>query len=60
MGSVLMCREAPPIGGDTLFCDCFGMWNSLPKAIKEKVEHLQAEHVGSIGRNNTSNPRLRL
>ena len=22
MGSVLMCREAPPVGGDTLFCDC--------------------------------------
>ena len=27
MASVLMCREAPPIGGDTCFCDCFMMWN---------------------------------
>jgi alpha-ketoglutarate-dependent taurine dioxygenase len=49
MGSVLMCREAPPIGGDTCFCDCYGMWAGLPPAVKEKVAALKAEHVGSVG-----------
>ena len=49
MASILMCREAPPVGGDTCFCDCYGMWEGLPKATKEKVEHWQAIHMGSVG-----------
>lgn len=31
MASVLLCREAPPIGGDTCFCDCYSMWEGLRK-----------------------------
>ncbi len=49
MASVLMCREAPPIGGDTCFCDCYSMWEGLSKATKERVEHLRAVHIGGIG-----------
>lgn len=49
MGSILMCREAPPIGGDTCFCDCYAMWEGLPRKTKQRVEHLQAVHVGSVG-----------
>ncbi len=49
MGSILMCREAPPVGGDTCFCDCYGMWEGLPAAVKERVEHLSAVHIGSVG-----------
>ena len=49
MASVLMCREAPPVGGDTCFCDCIGMWEALSKATKERVEHLNAVHVGGVG-----------
>lgn len=49
MGSMLMCREAPPVGGDTCFCDCYGMWEGLPRATKERVEHLKAVHSGTVG-----------
>ncbi len=48
MGSVLMCREAPPIGGDTCFCDCYSMWQGLSKETKERVQHLTAIHEGGI------------
>ena len=47
MASVLMCREAPPVGGDTSFCDCYAMWEGLPEEVKARVEHLTAEHVGN-------------
>jgi taurine dioxygenase len=49
MGSVLMCREAPPVGGDTCFSDCYGMWQGLPREIKQRVEHLTAVHMGGVG-----------
>ncbi len=49
MASVLMCREAPPIGGDTCFCDCHGMWEGLPLETKRRVHRLTAVHVGSVG-----------
>ena len=48
MGSVLLCREAPPIGGDTCFCDCYSMWQGLPDETKARVEHLTAIHKGGI------------
>ena len=48
MASVLMCREAPPIGGDTCFCDCYSMWEGLSRETKERVEHLTAIHEGGI------------
>ena len=49
MGSILMCREAPPVGGDTCFCDCYGMWEGLPRETKERVRNLKAVHVGTAG-----------
>lgn len=49
MASVLMCREAPPVGGDTCFCDCHSMWEGLSNATKERVANLKAVHVGSVG-----------
>ncbi len=49
MGSILMCREAPPVGGDTGFCDCYSMWEGLPLATKQRVEHLTAVHIGNVG-----------
>ena len=49
MASILMCREAPPIGGDTCFCDCYAMWEGLSLETKKRVEHLTAVHVGTIG-----------
>ena len=49
MASMLMCREAPPIGGDTCFCDCYAMWEGLPLETKKRVEHLTAVHMGYVG-----------
>ena len=49
MASVLMCREAPPVGGDTSFCDCYAMWEGLPLDVRNRVEHLTAVHVGKVG-----------
>ena len=48
MATMLMCREAPPIGGDTCFCDCYAMWQGLPLETKERVENLTAVHVGDV------------
>ena len=49
MASMLMCREAPPIGGDTCFCDCYGMWEGLPLEVKQRVANLRAVHMGNEG-----------
>ena len=49
MGSILMCREAPAVGGDTCFCNSHAMWEGLPKGTKERVRHLTAVHIGSVG-----------
>ncbi len=46
MGSILICREAPPVGGDTNFCDGYGLWAGVSQQIKERVQHLHAVHVG--------------
>ena len=48
MGSILMCRETPPIGGDTGFCDCYAMWQGLSKETRKKAENLTAVHVGAV------------
>lgn len=49
MASVLMCREAPAVGGDTCFCDCHSMWEGLSKETKERSANLTAVHIGGVG-----------
>jgi taurine dioxygenase len=46
MGSILICREAPPIGGDTNFCDCYGLWAALHPETQARVKTLSALHEG--------------
>ena len=46
MGSILICREAPPIGGDTNFCDCYGLWTALHPETQARVKTLSALHEG--------------
>ena len=46
MGSILICREAPPVGGDTNFCDAYGLWEGLHPSIKDQVVGLSAVHIG--------------
>ena len=46
MGSILVCREATPVGGDTNFCDAYGLWEGLHPSIKDQVIRLSAVHIG--------------
>ena len=51
IASVLRARLLPPVGGDTIFADTAAAWRGLPEAVKERIEHLDAEHdiVRSFG-----------
>ncbi len=42
--SLLLCHEAPPIGGQTWFADTRGAWDDLPQAMKDRLENLKARH----------------
>ena len=44
MGSILRAIEAPPVGGDTLFCDMAAAYEGLSDELKETVEELIAVH----------------
>ncbi|MCB9930192.1 MAG: TauD/TfdA family dioxygenase [Alphaproteobacteria bacterium] len=44
LGSVLRSREAPPVGGDTVFADMGAAYRGLPEAIRERVTGLYARH----------------
>jgi taurine dioxygenase len=34
----------PPVGGDTLFCDCQAAWDDLDPAMQEKLKRLRGVH----------------
>jgi taurine dioxygenase len=44
MGSILRARVLPDVGGDTLFADMHGAYDSLSDAMKERIEGLIALH----------------
>ena len=44
MGSILVARELPPIGGDTLFASMGAAYDSLSDGLKATLETLQAVH----------------
>ena len=44
LGSVLLARETPPQGGDTLFASMFRAYDSLSDGLKKTVEQLRAVH----------------
>lgn len=45
MGSILVARELPPSGGDTLWAHMGAAYESLPEATKERIEGLTAWHT---------------
>lgn len=45
MGSILVARDLPPSGGDTLFADMCAAWATLPDALKAQVRDLRAVHA---------------
>ncbi|HRD27704.1 MAG TPA: TauD/TfdA family dioxygenase [Caulobacter sp.] len=44
MGSVLVARELPPSGGDTLFADMYAAYETLDAATKAEIAGLRAVH----------------
>ena len=42
--SLLLCHEAPPIGGQTWFADVRGAYDDLPQAMKDRIDGLKARH----------------
>ena len=58
LGSILLSRKSPPVGGDTVFVDAFALWDSLSPVLKEFFESRQANH-GRAGRNEVTHPICR-
>ncbi|MGY8957008.1 MAG: TauD/TfdA dioxygenase family protein [Alphaproteobacteria bacterium] len=43
-GSILVARELPPTGGDTLFASMYAAYDSLPAATKARIDGARALH----------------
>ncbi len=44
MGSILVARELPETGGDTMFSSMYAAYESLPDDVKEQIDGLKAVH----------------
>jgi len=44
LGSILVARELPPVGGDTLFCSMYAAFDALSSATQRELEGLHAVH----------------
>lgn len=44
LGSILIARETPPVGGDTLFSCMYKAYDSLSDGMKKTLENLKAVH----------------
>ena len=44
MGSILVARELPPVGGDTLFASMGAAWDSLSDGLKATLRTMRAVH----------------
>ena len=58
LGSILLARKSPPVGGDTVFADCYGLWDSLSPVHKAFLEGRCATH-GRAGRDEVQHPICR-
>ena len=58
LGSILLSRKSPPVGGDTVFVDCYALWDSLNPALKEFLRGRMAVH-GRGGRDEAAHPICR-
>ncbi|MEO3474392.1 TauD/TfdA family dioxygenase [Roseomonas sp. CAU 1739] len=60
MGSILLARELPPVGGDTLFASMFAAYDALSDGLKATLEGLRAvhssRHVFGAGAKRLSDP----
>lgn len=44
LGSILLARETPPTGGDTVFANMYTAYETLSDGLKKALEGLRAEH----------------
>lgn len=44
LGSVLLAREVPAVGGDTLFCDMYAAYEGLTERLRTSLDGLRAVH----------------
>ncbi|WP_240139747.1 TauD/TfdA dioxygenase family protein [Streptomyces sp. MUM 178J] len=44
LGAVLQLREAPPLGGDTMWADMAAAYDNLPQEVKDRVDGASAVH----------------
>ena len=58
LGSILLARKSPPVGGDTVFVDAYALWDSLHPALKDFLEDRTAVH-GRGGRDEVEHPICR-
>lgn len=58
LGSILLSRKSPPVGGDTMFVDAYAMWDSLDPTLKNFLEGRTAIH-GRGGRDEVEHPICR-
>jgi taurine dioxygenase len=58
LGSILLSRKSPPVGGDTLFIDAFAQWDSLSPVLKQFLEGRTAIH-GRGGKAEVEHPICR-
>jgi alpha-ketoglutarate-dependent 2,4-dichlorophenoxyacetate dioxygenase len=48
--SLLLAHEVPAEGGETGFADMRGAYDALPQSMKDRIEHLEAEHSYNYSR----------
>lgn len=44
LGSILLMKQAPPVGGDTLFADMYAAYDGLPDDVKHEIDGSVARH----------------
>ncbi len=47
-GTILRAVEIPPKGGDTLFANQHAAWETMPDALRERIEDLRAIHSAKL------------
>lgn len=47
MASILMGRSVPPVGGATMYCDAYAMYEGLRPQTKDRLQNLRAFHQGN-------------
>lgn len=50
LGSILLARDIPGVGGDTIWANMYAAYESLSEPIRRLIDGLQAEHVGQVDR----------